>query len=164
MSNDNQTPRTALQPTGTDLHISKAPLIACMCLVCAVTVAVFITVATGNGVQRDSAHGFRESARVLIERSADGTLHVHHAGEQREIMSFAFGPNQFLAGALRSINRMNGLPGDHLSSSYAIVRAGTSIAFLRDLETGNEVNLNAFGQLVTTQFVTAVGKQAAIGG
>lgn len=145
--------------------ISTKAIAVVFSLVAAVTVMVMAIVATGNGVERDTVHGFRTIASVKIDRTDGGALAVRgQANPAMAMLVYPPGPNQYLAGALRSINRMNGVDADHLSSGYEIRGAGRSIVFLRDADSGNEINLNAFGEAATQEFITALGKRAEQGG
>lgn len=96
---------------------------------------------TAIGVERIDNVG-----TVIIDRTDDGTFVIRDAAAQTVLASYAPAPNQFMAGALRSLDRMLGGPGASLGRELHILRVGVGIVLLEDAQTGDRISLNAFNR------------------
>ena len=96
---------------------------------------------TAIGVERITNVG-----TVIIDRTDDGTFVVRDAAAQIVLASYAPAPNQFMAGALRSLDRMLGGPGASLGRELNVLRVGVGVVLLEDARTGDRISLNAFNR------------------
>lgn len=96
---------------------------------------------TAVGVERIDHVG-----TVVVDRSADGTIRVHDAATNAVLAAYGPAPNQFMAGALRSLDRMLGGQGASLGRELDVLRVGVGIVLLEDARTGDRISLNAFNR------------------
>lgn len=143
--------------------VRRGPIVACFFMVIAVTVTVFWIVQSREDAPIAAKPTIETIGAVDITVADNGDLAVARAGDGVAFAVYPHGPNQFIAGALRSIARLNGESGV-VAGRYDVVRAGRNLVFLRDPQSGNEITLNAFGQVRTTEFLTAFGVRENIGG
>lgn len=83
---------------------------------------------------------------VVIDREADGTIIVIESSTNSVVAAYPPSREQFLSGAVRSLDRMHGGPGAALGRSYHVMRVGVSTVLLEDTNSGAWISLNAFNR------------------
>jgi len=138
------------------------PLVLCLGMVAFTVFVVALGQATGVGTYKTGASRFAVLGTVDVDRLADGTIEVRMSSTKDVVASYSPGRQQFLAGALRSLNRMRGAPADAAGRTYDVLRVGGGAVFLEDVETGDRISLNAFNRATSIALATSVA--AANGG
>jgi len=101
---------------------------------------------TGKGVVHTGANEIVVAGHVQVARDAEGTIHVLDASTKEVVASYPQSREQFLAGALRSLERMRPAV-EESTRTFAVLRIGNGrLVFLEDIETGDLISLNAFNR------------------
>lgn len=116
---------------------------------------------TGVGTLKTGANQIHNVGTVWIERANDGTIVVIDNATKDLLASYPPTGEQFIAGALRSLNRMRGAPADAADRTYHVLRIGAVSVMLEDTETGDRISLNAFNRAAADALANTV---AAVNG
>jgi putative photosynthetic complex assembly protein len=122
------------------------PLLMAAGLVAFTLLSVTFAKVTGHGVVRTGANAIVDTGHIAIRRDASGTIHVVDPATDTIIASYPRTREQFLAGALRSLERMRGPASEESTRTFAVLRIGSGSVFLEDVGTGDRISLNAFNR------------------
>lgn len=126
--------------------VKWVPLLMAAGLVVFTLLSVTFANLTGHGVVHTGANAIVDTGHVAIRRDASGTIHVVDPATDTIIASYPRTREQFLAGALRSLQRMRGPASEESTRTFAVLRIGSGSVFLEDVGTGDRISLNAFNR------------------
>lgn len=137
------------------------PLLASIALVIFTLTVVAYGQLTGHGVIKTGANQISELGQITVFQKADGTIEVVAPATKEVLASYPPSSQQFMAGALRSLERMSGQGAGETGRRYSVVQVGNAMVFLTDEQTGDKVSLNAFNR---AESVALADKVAAANG
>lgn len=136
--------------------VRRVPLAMAASLVVFTLAVVAFAKLTGAGVVHTGANRIVTAGHVAIARDGEGAIHVLDASTRRVVASYPPTGEQFLAGALRSLERMRGPAGEEGTRTFAVLRIGGGSVFLEDIETGDRISLNAFNRVQSLALASRV--------
>ncbi|MBO6551244.1 MAG: hypothetical protein JJ926_10875 [Roseitalea sp.] len=126
--------------------VKWVPLLMGAGLVAFTLISVTFANLTGHGVVHTGANAIVDTGHVMVRRDVSGTIHVVDPATDTTIASYPKARDQFLAGALRSLQRMRGPASEESTRTFAVLRIGSGSVFLEDTKTGDRISLNAFNR------------------
>lgn len=137
-------------------EVKWVPLLMAASLVVFTLATVTFANLTGHGVMRTGAGASVTVGHVAIARDGEGAIHVLDASTKEVVASYPPAREQFLAGALRSLERMRGPAEEESTRIFAVLRIGGGSVFLEDIETGDRISLNAFNRVQSLALASGV--------
>lgn len=131
---------------GHGTSVKRLPLMMAVGMVLFTLAVVTFANLTGKGVVHTGANEIVTAGHVQFARDAEGAIHVLDAATKEVVASYPQSREQFLAGALRSLERMRPAM-DESTRTFAVLRIGNGrLVFLEDIKTGDLISLNAFNR------------------
>lgn len=107
---------------------------------------------TGAGQLHSSVQDSRIAGQVRVALGEDNALSILAWPDGTPVGHYEPGPNQFGAGALRSLSRITGAELMPVRDLQIVWYRGGAV-FLRDVETGEQISLNAFDRAEALRIV-----------
>ena len=155
------------QTSGADLPqgeraVRWVPLAGSLALVCFALVAVAAGRLMSDRVPPVGVSPFTTLGAVSAVVGEDGAITLADPANGAVLVTYPAGPDQFVAGALRSLSRLAGQPYGPGTRTVEVIELRSGLVFLRDPVNGEKISLDAFNRAKAKDLARRV--EAANGG
>lgn len=143
--NTMQDAASAGMPEG-ERPVRWVPLAGALALVCFALVAVTAGRLTSDRVPPVGAKPYTTLGAVSAVTGNDGTITMTDPASGAVLATYPAGPDQFVAGALRSLSRLAGQTYGPGTRAVEVIELRSGLVFLRDPANGEKISLDAFNR------------------